>query len=348
MSNNDIFRTQIILSNPYKLIEKDLLVYALTTEVNVGRKFPFRQIRPLRVLLRILKYWASLYGFKKLSRGEHSYLKATTQNGKIFRIRNTNAQFGSIYSKTPRHIYEPDVSASIKLFLPEGGVFVDIGSNWGHHSINTVLTKNAHAILFEPNPLVADDVQRIINDLGLKNSLEIYNIGLSDRNGKFELIQNFFESGVASINPEFSNQISSNEKLLTYLFRKMNYTPLRYLVDVRPLDSFLLDRVDLIKIDAEGVELEILCGGKNLINRTKPGVIFEFHSGDISKFQAYRDFFGKLDYEIYLINCTKENREKNIFDFRLTRFDDLTLHTQYNLIALPKNYKFSLPQVLNY
>ena len=125
MSNNDIFRTQIILSNPYKLIEKDLLVYALSTEVNVGRKFPFRQIRPLRVLLRILKYWASLYGFKKLSRGEHSYLKATTQNGKIFRIRNTNAQFGSIYSKTPRHIYEPDVSASIKLFLPEGGVFVD-------------------------------------------------------------------------------------------------------------------------------------------------------------------------------------------------------------------------------
>jgi len=46
-------------------------------------------------------------------------------------------------------------------------------------------------------------------------------------------------------------------------------------IPLRPLDSFSLDQVDLLKIDVEGYELEVVIGGRETIRRCHPVCIVE-------------------------------------------------------------------------
>jgi hypothetical protein len=60
------------------------------------------------------------------------------------------------------------------------------------------------------------------------------------------------------------------------------------------IDSMELPRVDLIKIDAEGSEIDVLIGAKKTLDRCRPLVLMEFNSfaivyyRDISPRQALR------------------------------------------------------------
>ena len=49
------------------------------------------------------------------------------------------------------------------------------------------------------------------------------------------------------------------------------------------LDSFSFERVDLLKIDVEGFEMEVLKGAENTIRQFKPRIIIETHSKELRK-----------------------------------------------------------------
>lgn len=53
------------------------------------------------------------------------------------------------------------------------------------------------------------------------------------------------------------------------------------------LDSLGLDRVDLIKIDVEGMELDVLHGGLGVIERDKPLLFLEVIKSDLGSIQAF-------------------------------------------------------------
>lgn len=65
--------------------------------------------------------------------------------------------------------------------------------------------------------------------------------------------------------------------------------------EARTLDSFNIKKVNLIKCDAEGSDLEILQGGIETIKRCRPTIIFE---DDSKRGQLRQDFFGALNYNI--------------------------------------------------
>ena len=52
------------------------------------------------------------------------------------------------------------------------------------------------------------------------------------------------------------------------------------------LDAFNLPRVDLVKIDVEGMELDVLAGAGNLIKRCTPVLIVEFVKTDKDKLRG--------------------------------------------------------------
>lgn len=62
-----------------------------------------------------------------------------------------------------------------------------------------------------------------------------------------------------------------------------------------------IDYIDLLKIDAEGNELEILKGSSNLLKEGRIGYIFfEFNEMNIISRVFFRDFYKLLsNYEIY-------------------------------------------------
>jgi FkbM family methyltransferase len=64
------------------------------------------------------------------------------------------------------------------------------------------------------------------------------------------------------------------------------------------LDSLALSRVDLIKIDVEGMELEVLAGAHDLIQRHRPVLIVESIKIDQNKLRAW---FDEFDYTTFSI-----------------------------------------------
>lgn len=62
------------------------------------------------------------------------------------------------------------------------------------------------------------------------------------------------------------------------------------------LDSLGLKRVDLIKIDVEGMEKEVLAGAADILRRSKPIVVAEFIKSDKS---ALRSFLETFDYRVF-------------------------------------------------
>jgi FkbM family methyltransferase len=276
------------------------------------------------------------YGFKKLLSNKCSLLRAVTNTGKCFYIRDTNSQFHSIYFKDFIKCYEPDVSGVIELFLFPGDTFVDIGSNWGHHSFAAALNKKTKVILFEPNPSVYQDALRITRDLGLENQITLHNLALSSYQGHITLSQNYFESGVATISEGFSNKLIFNSKCDVIVKKLFGLKPISYSVQVQHLDFFSLDRADVIKIDAEGVELEILKGGINTIRKLRPVIIFEFFPSDINELDNFKKFFSSISYKIYLLRCMHFRDGEYIFNIFEASEKNIRINTQYNLVSFPE------------
>ncbi len=89
---------------------------------------------------------------------------------------------------------------------------------------------------------------------------------------------------------------SSLNKLRTGLSTKVVEVP------TVTLDDALADvkRLDLLKLDIEGEELNALCGGLNVIKRLKPAIIFECGTvSEVDHFSLFHFITTDLDYRIF-------------------------------------------------
>jgi len=84
------------------------------------------------------------------------------------------------------------------------------------------------------------------------------------------------------------------------------------------IDNFKLDKkVNCIKIDTEGHELEVLQGSQNYISRDKPDIIFEINE---SCFDQCLDILNSYEYTFYHINEDEKNlKQIEKFDLGLLK-----------------------------
>jgi hypothetical protein len=64
------------------------------------------------------------------------------------------------------------------------------------------------------------------------------------------------------------------------------------------LDDLELEKLDFIKIDAEGMEDKILLGGKQTLTKCKPVFIIEIHSQDVPR---VKQLVEDLNYKLHQI-----------------------------------------------
>ena len=84
-----------------------------------------------------------------------------------------------------------------------------------------------------------------------------------------------------------------------YLGQTVNYEPEACTrVPLITLDSFGFERVDFVKIDVEGMELEVIDGAMQLIEKHKPVLLLEYVKSDSDKIlQIFRDL-GYATYQL--------------------------------------------------
>lgn len=165
--------------------------------------------------------------------------------------------------------FEPDELALMAHYLPRDGTFVDIGANVGNHSIYAGLYLDAAKIIpFEPNPLAYRLLVLNMVMNGLHDRVVFDHVGFGaadlDRDG-FAMTEREKNLGAARMVPG-AGDIST----------------------VRPDDVLREETPDFIKIDVEGMEMEVLRGLQKTIARTRPVLLVEVDRENIHAFADWR------------------------------------------------------------
>ena len=144
--------------------------------------------------------------------------------------------------ETLRHWIEPD------------WICLDLGANMGTYMLAmSALASKGEVHAFEPDPVLFNDLRRTLLENEIDNVL-LYQevVGIDNIRGEFVE------------DPEWRSS--------------SHFMPGGGPCAARSIDSLGLDRVDLIKIDIEGSELDALAGAADTIKRCNPLVLMEFNS----------------------------------------------------------------------
>jgi FkbM family methyltransferase len=184
-----------------------------------------------------------------------------------------------------------------RLLVPKRNfILVDVGANIGGY-IKEVLNINPNGSVygFEPHPKTFAKLEKNIQDFGC-NKIEVFNIGLSAQKEKLYLYDHGHDDGSAhaSIHKGVIEEIHSSHSV-------------RYEVEVGTLDDFVatnnIIRIDLLKVDTEGNELNVLLGASRSIRAGLIDVIhFEFNEMNVISKTFFKDFWDLLsDYNFYRV-----------------------------------------------
>lgn len=198
-------------------------------------------------------------------------------------------------------------------------VFVEIGANIGAHTVG-LAKKVKKLVAFEPQPQVFYNLCANMALNSIQN-VDCYNVGLGADPGILYLPELDFSK------PNNFGGIS----LIT--------TPSSYKVEIKTLDSYLLD-TQFIKIDVEGMEESVLKGSIETIRRCNPVMYIENDRKE--KSQSLIEYLFSLDYKLYW-DLPKLFNENNYFG---KREDYAPGVVSVNMICLPKTIDhgtFNLP-----
>lgn len=161
--------------------------------------------------------------------------------------------------------YELPELTGLKRVFPEGGVFVDIGANVGNHTLYAALfLKAGRVIPVEPNPLAYGLLVQnvLVNRLSDIVDVSKLGVGVSDT-----------RAGGFAMEPRKRNL--GGAKMLAGEGEIEVYPAADLLEGVTP---------DLIKVDVEGMEMEVLSGLDPVLERSRPTILIEVHNDNEAAF----------------------------------------------------------------
>jgi len=145
-------------------------------------------------------------------------------------------------------------------------VVIDLGANEGFYVLKVKeMAPKSKIIAVEPNPSAFKVLKKNVEANKLKNII-IVNKAVTSKNGKinFEIVKGLTEIGAVKVYKKF---------------RKRNRLK-KIVVNSITLDrlckKYKINKIDLLKIDVEGSELDILKSSKNILSKIDKAII-EYH-----------------------------------------------------------------------
>lgn len=153
--------------------------------------------------------------------------------------------------------YEQDILKILAEHIPEGGVFVDVGANIGNHTLFMLRhSKASRVVPIEPNPDAIQLFAAMVRLNGLEDRVEKATLGYgigSENVGGYAIHSPKGNLGWARLKEGAGDiELRTGDRLLTHE-----------------------DRIDLIKIDVEGMEIGALAGLNATIKKFRPKIFVE-------------------------------------------------------------------------
>jgi FkbM family methyltransferase len=216
--------------------------------------------------------------------------------------------------------YEKYIDDFLVRALKPGHVAIDVGANTGCHTLVMASSVGMHGkvIAFEPNPRMFERLKANIQ-LNRFCHVELYPIALSERTGHVTLhIPKIgdFNQGLGTIHS--ANLDNHCDHIDASIVRLDEW-----------VEQNAITRIDLIKIDVEGHEMQVFKGAYNTLLKFKPTLIFEFSvrqwsNAGVTPIEVEK-FLNDLDYELFVM------RKNTITSIKSG------IKEQGDILALPRN-----------
>ncbi len=204
-------------------------------------------------------------------------------NRNDYRMVSENAGFGVGFQLMNTSSYDlPEVALTLDLLrarrasFGDGVVAIDCGANIGVHTIEWArcMLGWGRVYSYEPQEKI---YYALAGNIALNNCLNVTArlaaVGATCGTLAVPEVNYCVPSSFGSLEltPGDSNE---------YIGQNIDYGHAAQQIDLITLDSLALPRIDLIKIDVEGMELEVLQGARESISRSQPLLLVEIIKSD--------------------------------------------------------------------
>lgn len=163
--------------------------------------------------------------------------------------------------------YEEDELNQIRRFFPFGGTYVDIGANIGNHALYVAKFLRPKKIIpFEPHPTAIEMfvTHMMLNDVADLVDFSHIGVGVGPADAGFGFITPHWNLGATKLAPGRGD------------------------VKTIPADDALKnEQVDFIKIDVEGMEMQVLSTLTETFVRCRPNALVEVDTENRDAFQLW-------------------------------------------------------------
>lgn len=215
-------------------------------------------------------------------------------------------------------IHEPVTTKIVSQKLRSGMICVDAGGNIGYYATleSNKVGKNGRVIAIEPSPV---NFRYLKKNLELQNqsNYEVHNFACGKEDGKISFLVHDISNMCKVINE--GDKIPEGMQAIK--------------IPVKKLDSFLksisVDKIDFLRMDIEGSELNLFEGAKDTIKNSKPMIQFEFHPGKLGPADTRKvlEYLKSEDYEIhsFLIGYLDTPLVGTVRDLKKYSIDDMLI-----------------------
>lgn len=236
--------------------------YRKGSEVSYNEETPYKVLVPMCVhLLMIAKYKSMFQLYKFVSMlikliPIPKWITIKTRYG-LMQVPKTFR----ILTMT-LDLVEPEVKNWVEHSFKDAKIFIDVGAAQGYYTLKAVkIMRNGFVLSFEPDPSTYKILQANLAINNVQN-VKTFDVALNDTDGEIQLGKSEVRS--------------------------------------RKLDSILeeegieLQENDVIKIDVEGMALNVLEGAVHTLKRSRPKLVIELHSG--TRERVVEQFLKNLEY----------------------------------------------------
>ena len=203
--------------------------------------------------------------------GRFTYQRAGQNHNVKFNGRNL--QYHALYEPRYRYGYELETALLIATLCRDKKAFFDIGANWGYFSLLAAALPDFSGSIyaFEPNPRTFADLTSTLKQAAVVDRVTACQLGVGRTACDMTVAEaDHFNTGLSRLTASGGG----------------------HKIPVKPVDLLEFEPPGFMKIDAEGMELEVLMGARRTLANAKPFVVIE----NFLDFQAPRKTYAAMDF----------------------------------------------------